>query len=135
MKQMVSFDMFLDSFRVLRPDNFSRDGLKALFEYFEQVEQDTGEDIDLDVIAVCCEYTEYDNAIAGAEGYGFETEPYFCEDCECQTDPLLDTCQHCGEGICTTDWLEHWETQAREYLETHTLVLLADNGHVIVLDY
>ena len=44
-----------------RPDHFSYDGLIALWEYFEEYEEDTGEEIDLDVIAICCEYYEYNN--------------------------------------------------------------------------
>ena len=41
-----------------RPDNFSREGLKALFEYLESYEEDCDTQIELDVIAICCEYTE-----------------------------------------------------------------------------
>ena len=41
-----------------RKDQFSYDGLKALFEYLEQLEQDTGEELELDVIALCCDYSE-----------------------------------------------------------------------------
>ena len=41
-----------------RKENFSYEGLKALFEYFEQYEESTGEEIELDVIAICCEYAE-----------------------------------------------------------------------------
>jgi hypothetical protein len=41
-----------------RGDNFSYDGLDALFEYLEEMEDSTGEEMQLDVIALCCEYTE-----------------------------------------------------------------------------
>ena len=41
-----------------RENNFSYEGLTALFEYFEDYENDTGQEIELDVIAICCEYTE-----------------------------------------------------------------------------
>lgn len=41
-----------------RKDQFSYEGLKALFEYLEQYEEDTGEEIELDVIAICCDYSE-----------------------------------------------------------------------------
>jgi hypothetical protein len=44
-----------------RGNNFSYAGKKALFEYLEQYEENTGERIDLDVIALCCEYSEYEN--------------------------------------------------------------------------
>ena len=41
-----------------RTENFSYDGLEALFYLFEQLEQDSGEEMELDVIAICCEYAE-----------------------------------------------------------------------------
>lgn len=42
-------------------NNFSYDALKALFEYFENYEEDIGEQIEFDMIAICCDWTEYDN--------------------------------------------------------------------------
>ena len=41
-----------------RKENFSYEALGLLFEYFEQYEEDTGEEIELDVIAICCEFYE-----------------------------------------------------------------------------
>lgn len=41
-----------------RKDQFSRDALEALFEYYEQLSEDTGEHIELDVIGICCEWSE-----------------------------------------------------------------------------
>ena len=50
---------FHESFkRVNREDNFSREGLDALFKYLTELEDSTGTPIELDVIALCCEYTE-----------------------------------------------------------------------------
>ena len=42
-----------------RQENFTWEGLSALFDYLEDFERDTGEEIELDVIELCCEYTEY----------------------------------------------------------------------------
>lgn len=39
--------------------NFTYEGSMALFKYFEQYEEDTGERIELDVIAICCDWAEY----------------------------------------------------------------------------
>lgn len=44
-----------------RKDNFSYAGQHALFGYLEQYEEDCGGEIELDVVALCCEYTEYEN--------------------------------------------------------------------------
>lgn len=41
-----------------RKDQFSYEGLKALFEYLEDYEEQTGEEIEMDVIALCCDYYE-----------------------------------------------------------------------------
>jgi len=38
-----------------RKENFSYEALGLLFDYFEE---QTGEEIELDVIAICCEYNE-----------------------------------------------------------------------------
>ena len=52
--------MFCDRFKDMdRDDNFSYDGKKALFDYLEELEEDTAQEMELDVIALCCEYTEY----------------------------------------------------------------------------
>lgn len=58
MKQTVNLYEFRDAFRSIRPDNFSYEGLEILFDYFEQLEDDIGEEIELDVIAICCEFSE-----------------------------------------------------------------------------
>ena len=42
-----------------RKDQFSREGLRELFDYICDCSRDTGEDVELDVIALCCEWTEY----------------------------------------------------------------------------
>ena len=58
-KQTVTESDFRDAFQAIRPDNFTYEGLGALYEYLEELSEDTGEDIELDVIAICCDFTEY----------------------------------------------------------------------------
>ena len=60
MKTTVNFTEFRDHFYGIRPDNFSYDGLKILFEYFEEYEESTGDEIELDVIGLCCDFAESD---------------------------------------------------------------------------
>ena len=43
-----------------RGDNFSYSALQLLFDHFVEVEESTGEEIELDVIAICSEYEEND---------------------------------------------------------------------------
>ena len=37
------------------------EGLRAMLEYLEELEEGTGMPIELDVIAICCEFTEFDS--------------------------------------------------------------------------
>ena len=61
MKTTVNFSYFVDAFKKLgRENNFTNEGLELLFDYLEEVEQSTGEELELDVIALCCEYDEND---------------------------------------------------------------------------
>jgi len=42
-----------------REDNFSYAGTSALFDWLDELSADTGTPYELDVIALCCEFTEY----------------------------------------------------------------------------
>ena len=64
MYDTVNFNQFNDWFikdNSNYKDNFSYEGRKALFDYLEELEDDTGEKIEFDPIALCCEYSEYEN--------------------------------------------------------------------------
>tara|TARA_Y100000310_G_scaffold301220_1_gene337487 strand:- start:995 stop:1291 length:297 start_codon:yes stop_codon:yes gene_type:complete len=62
MKQSINNYQFHRAFeRMDRGEQFSYEGLNALFDYLEELEDDTGETVELDVIALCCEYAEYKN--------------------------------------------------------------------------
>jgi hypothetical protein len=58
MKQTIGLSQFTDSFMSIRPNNFSYEGLQVLFDWIEQQEQDTGTEQELDVISLCCDFTE-----------------------------------------------------------------------------
>jgi len=59
MKTTINFYEFRDWFEKNRPDNFTYDGLVALWEMLEEYEDGTGEEIEFDGIALCCDYIEY----------------------------------------------------------------------------
>jgi len=59
MKMTINENGFCDWFQLNRPNDFSPRGRRALFEMLENYEDDTGESIEFDPIAFCCEYTEY----------------------------------------------------------------------------
>lgn len=59
MKQTISLSNFRDAFhRANRGTQFSYEGLELIFDYIEEYEQDSGEEIELDVIGLCCEWSE-----------------------------------------------------------------------------
>jgi hypothetical protein len=60
MKTTVYLNEFRDYFNQVRPNNFSYEGLGILFEYLEEWEDGTGEELELDVIALCCDFSEED---------------------------------------------------------------------------
>lgn len=63
MKTTVTKSDFIDAFRRYgRYEQFGYDALVSLFEYLEELEDDTGEEIELDVIAICCDYSVDDVA-------------------------------------------------------------------------
>ncbi|MCP3941060.1 MAG: hypothetical protein GY710_06210 [Desulfobacteraceae bacterium] len=60
-KTITEYDFTQGFVEMNREDNFSYAGLKALYSYFIQLEDDCDMDIEYDVIAICCEYTEYED--------------------------------------------------------------------------
>ena len=75
MKATVTSHQFVEAFRACgRENQFSRAALFALFEYLEEFENSTGEEIELDPIGICCEWAEFSSAREAASEYGFEAE-------------------------------------------------------------
>jgi hypothetical protein len=69
MKTTVSLYDFRREFAQCRPDNFSYDALELIYNYLEELD----ENMELDVIAICCDLSESD--------YGdvFNTYPIECD--------------------------------------------------------
>ena len=75
-----------------RGEQFSYDGLTALYDYLEQLEYDTDTEIELDVIALCCEYAEYDSLAEFQKDYGEDYQTI--EDIEERTTVILKHSEH-----------------------------------------
>ena len=72
----INFFDFQDAFKNHgRGNQFTYEGLNALYDYLEEYEEETGESIELDVIAICCEYSEYENLDEFWEDYDKEDYP------------------------------------------------------------
>lgn len=74
MKTTVTKHDFIRAFKELRPNAFSDTGLSALFNYLEELEKDSTQELELDVIALCCEFTEFENLEEFQSEYGDEYE-------------------------------------------------------------
>ena len=96
-----------------RKQNFSYDGLNALYDYFWEYEEEVWEKIELDVIGICCEYDEYETAIECASNYfDFEGMTYWDEWKELES-------------------LDRVEQKALEYLENRTQVITFETWIII----
>lgn len=106
MKTTVTESDFRDAFRAVRPDNFSHYALGELFEFFTQLEDDIGEEIELDVIAICCDWAEYTLDELSSD-YGYLAD----ED--------------------TSDWdLDDWE----RLLSEHTFIIKCEHANALIPD-
>ena len=60
-KAALTAHAFVEQFRQIRPDDFSVPALRALFDWYEELSDGTGEDIEFDAIAIRCEWAEYNS--------------------------------------------------------------------------
>ena len=59
MKQTINLHDFRNAFKQAgRENQFSYEGLEVLYNYLTQFEDDTGQELELDIIALCCEFAE-----------------------------------------------------------------------------
>jgi len=59
MKITINESQFIEAFQAAgRGKQFSREGLRILFAAFEEMENATGQEYELDVISICCDYNE-----------------------------------------------------------------------------
>ena len=59
-----------------RREHFSYYGYQALYNYFEELSDEIGQDYQVDVIALCCDFTEYADweEVYGEYAYSFNKE-------------------------------------------------------------
>jgi hypothetical protein len=110
MKQSINFSQFVDAFHAYnRYDQFGYQALRVIFDYLEEYEDSTGEEVELDVIAICCEFNVNDAATI-ARDYSIDLSHLDAED---------------------DDYEEQCEEAVLEYLNDRTMVLgQCDDGIV-----
>ena len=74
MYQLINESQFIQAFKGwdTYKDNFSYEGLKELYQFFEELEEDEN-GIELDVVAICCEFSEYEDI----EDYNEQNKTHF----------------------------------------------------------
>ena len=89
---------FRDEFRACgRADQFSYEALGILFDYLEAYEMDTGEEIELDVVSLCCDYSE-DSPENIRDQYGIDTEGMDEDEAIAEViDTLEENCAYVGQ--------------------------------------
>jgi len=89
-------------------DQFSLEGAKALFNYFDELSDDMDKPIEFDPIAWLCDFTEYDSVKqAYKEHYGDDSD-------------------------LPREQRRTQKAQQLEYFQDNTTVIELDNGHVLV---
>jgi tRNA A37 threonylcarbamoyltransferase TsaD len=78
MKQTITLHSFRRAFEDMNRTNFSYAGLEVLFDGLEELERETGEETELDVIALCCDFSE-DTFANIAEQYSIDIS-FFSDD-------------------------------------------------------
>ena len=86
-----------------RKENFSYNGRLALFDYLEELEDNTGEQIECDIIGFCCDFSEYESALEAIKDY--------------------------NGGAWEGD--EKCENDAREYFRDNTMLIEFEGGIII----
>ena len=69
MKQTIRENEFVHAIVSDDYNDISYDGAIALFEYLEELEDSTGEEIEFDSVAIRCEWAEYENLEAVLSDY------------------------------------------------------------------
>ena len=102
MNTQVTETEFIDAFKALRPENFSYQGLQALYAYLEELEADTGTPLEMDVIAICCDFQEFENWAEFKENYDLDLQV---------KNPCCDVC------------IPYWNNKRLENLRDYTTVI------------
>jgi hypothetical protein len=80
MKITVSTSQAADKLMRDTHARWSRAGAYALAEYLEEYEESTGEEIELDVCAIRCDFYEYESALSAALEYDWNPEASILDD-------------------------------------------------------
>lgn len=95
-KTELSFYDFRAALKADEYASWSNDAISALFDYYEQLSEDIGQDIELDTVAIRCEWSEY-SVEDLAENYGNLKE---------DDETALDFAKRVADEFTTVIWLD-----------------------------
>lgn len=107
----VNFQMFTDQFvNMGRADQFSYEALEYLFDHYNEIEDATGQHVECDVIAICCEWLQV---------------------------TIDEAADMIGEQYNSNDWdsKEEWEEFIIGALEYETTIHQLDGGNILVREF
>lgn len=100
------YDFMREFERYDRGDRFSSEALEELYNYYDEF----GEPYELDVIEICCNWTEYESLDEFATAYGYTEEVEGMEE-------------------------EEKEQYLTDILNNNTCYFLLSNGGIVLQDY
>jgi hypothetical protein len=125
MKKTINVYQFRDAFMDIRPDSFSYEGLELLFNWYDEYEDSTGEEMELDVIAICGDWDEstveevINNYIVSTQNSN--TTVY--------NDTVNDALGDCDDDEERSEVMEEW-------LQDNTMVAgVTENGSIVYMGF
>ena len=92
----------------LRKDSYAswtHSGAREMAEWLEEMEEDSGTEMDFDKVAIRCEYAEYESIAEAAGAYGWEPDEH--------------------------EFYEQHDASARQFLELNTEIRIFNGGVII----
>ena len=117
-KETVNDCRFTDVLLADEYAGWSYGAAKALFDYYEQLSEDIGEDIELDRVAIRCDWTEYNDELEAARLYGFTVEGKEA------TDGDIEAAREWLEERTTVLDVENIDTSASEYRTIKSVLVM-----------
>ena len=100
--------------------NWSWNGAKALAEHLEQLEEDTGEEMEFDAVAIRCDFSEYESLEAWASDY-FRN----------QADAVEKLSLTLGMDGSIDEDSEEIDDMIRSYIQDHGTLIEFDGGVIV----
>lgn len=114
MKKTINVNDLCNEFRVYNRDYYTYDGYEALLAYYDDIDPN----MELDIISICCQCTEYGKGAAYSISDMIADYGYLIND-------------DIDDDIPRDDYIE----KLVEALEEHTTVLALNNGNYIVFTF